>query len=289
MVYDALIAPFAEFAFMRRALAGCLILSLSAGPVGVFLMLRRMSLAGDALAHAILPGVAAAYFLFGLSILPMTVGGLAAGVAVAVAAGLVSRGTALREDASLAAFYLISLAAGVLIVSVRESNTDLMHVLFGNVLALDDAALLLLAVAATVSVFTFAILLRPLVAECVDPDFLKLAGGPSLATHLGFLLLVVLNMVSGFQALGTLLAVGLMILPAASAHFWVRNLMPLLLLATGFAMASCVCGLITSYHFGVPSGPAITLSAGTVYLASLAIGPVGGLIWLALPRRHRAA
>src|SRR6476661_8666868 len=164
-----LIDPFAEFEFMRRAL------------VGVFLMLRRMSLTGDAMAHAILPGAAIGYLFAGLSLPAMTIGGLAAGVVVAVAAGLVSRFTALKEDASLAAFYLLSLALGVTIVSLRGSNVDLLHVLFGTVLALDDPALYLLAAIATMTLIVLAVIYRPLVLECVDPGFLRSvshAGGP---------------------------------------------------------------------------------------------------------------
>ena len=103
-------------------------------------MLRRMSLMGDAMSHAILPGAAVGFLLGGLSLSAMSLGGFIAGLAVALAAGLVARSTILREDASLAAFYLVSLALGVLIVSVKGSNIDLLHVLFGTVLALDDAA-----------------------------------------------------------------------------------------------------------------------------------------------------
>ena len=140
-VYDFVVAPFVDYAFMQRALFGSLMLSLGACPVGVFLMLRRMSLSGDAMAHAILPGAAAGFLFYGLEILPMTVGGLLAGIVVALGAGAVSRFTVQREDASMAAFYLISLALGVLMVSMRGSSVDLMHVLFGTVLALDSEAL----------------------------------------------------------------------------------------------------------------------------------------------------
>ena len=143
-MYELLVEPFAEFGFMRRALVGCIAIAVGATPVGVFLMLRRMSLTGDAMAHAILPGAAIGFLVSGLSLGAMTIGGLVAGMAVALLSGLVTRVTELREDASLAAFYLISLAIGVLIVSTRGSNVDLMHVLFGSVLALDDAALILL-------------------------------------------------------------------------------------------------------------------------------------------------
>src|SRR3982751_3938648 len=117
MIYDTLVGPFIEFAFMRRALIGTLALALGAGPVGVFLMLRRMSLVGDAMAHAILPGAAIGFLLSGLSLFAMTAGGVIGGVVVAVLTGIVARATELKEDASLAAFYLVSLALGVTIVS----------------------------------------------------------------------------------------------------------------------------------------------------------------------------
>ncbi|MGL5735751.1 MAG: metal ABC transporter permease, partial [Beijerinckiaceae bacterium] len=123
-MFEFLIGPFAEFSFMRRALAGVIAIALAAGPIGIFLMLRRMSLVGDAMAHAILPGAAIGYLLAGLSLSAMTVGGLAAGIIVALLAGLISRTTVLREDAALASFYLLSLALGVTIVSLRGSNID---------------------------------------------------------------------------------------------------------------------------------------------------------------------
>ena len=145
----ALIDPFVEFAFMRRALVGCFALSLGAPPVGVFLVLRRLSLMGDAMSHAILPGAAIGFLVAGLSVPAMSLGGFIAGIAVVLLAGFVTRSTILREDASLAAFYLVSLALGVLIVSVKGSSIDLLHVLFGTVLALDDTALILIAAIAT--------------------------------------------------------------------------------------------------------------------------------------------
>src|SRR3954449_11088375 len=166
MIYDALIAPFTEFEFMRRALAAVIALALGGAPIGVFLMLRRMSLVGDAMAHAILPGAAVGFLLSGLNLFAMTFGGLIAGFAVALLAGLVARTTELKEDASLAAFYLISLALGVTIVSLKGTNIDLLRVLFGSVLALDDASLILLAGVATVTLVTLALLFRPLVVEC---------------------------------------------------------------------------------------------------------------------------
>lgn len=285
MIWDAVIQPFADFGFMRRALLGCLAVSLGATPVGVFLMLRRMSLTGDAMAHAILPGAAVGFLIAGLSLGAMTIGGLIAGMAVALLSGLVTRVTALREDASLAAFYLISLALGVLIVSTRGSNVDLMHVLFGTVLALNDAALILLCSIASISVLVLAILFRPLVLECADPQFLRSVSRLSAVTHFTFLSLVVLNLVGGFHALGTLMAVGIMILPAAAARFWAAGIGGMIFAAIAVAFFSSMTGLLLSYHYSLPSGPAIILVAGIVYAVSLICGPAGGLIAQALPRR----
>lgn len=289
MFYDALIGPFVEFEFMRRALAGAATLAVAGAPVGVFMMLRRMSLVGDAMAHAILPGAAIGFLLSGLNLLAMTLGGLIAGFTVALLSGVVTRLTQMREDASLAAFYLISLALGVTIVSIRGTNIDLLHVLFGNVLALDDTALLVIAFNATVTLLVLAVIYRPLVIECVDPVFLRSVSRTGAPVHLAFLALVVINLVNGFHALGTLLAVGLMILPACIGRFWTQDLTRIIVIAIGAAVVSGYAGLVLSFHFSIPSGPAIILVASLFYVLSLLFGTVGGLVWQAFPGRHLEA
>ena len=278
MIWDNLFLPFYDYAFMRRALYGCIAISVSATPIGVFLILRRMSLTGDAIACAILPGAAIGYLISGLSLGSMTIGGVVAGLTVALLSGLVSRITALREDASLAAFYIISLALGVVIVSTRGSNIDLMHILFGTVLALDNPTLTLLSTITTLSTITLVIFFRPLVLECVDPHFLRSVSSMSTVTHFTFLSLVVLNLVGGFHALGTLMAVGIMILPAAGARFWAVSLGGLITIAFVIATLSSLFGLLLSFNFSLPSGPAIILVAGTAYLFSLAFGSVDGIV-----------
>jgi len=288
-MYDFFIAPFVEFEFMRRALVGALALALGGAPMGVFLMLRRMSLTGDAMAHAILPGAALGFLVSGLDLFAMTFGGIIAGFTVALGAGLIARATELKEDASLAAFYLISLALGVLIVSLRGSNIDLLHVLFGTVLALDDATLILLAAIATITLFALALIWRPLVLECVDPNFLRSVSRSGAPTHLAFLALMVLNLIGGFHALGTLLAVGIMMLPAATARFWATDLTRMIVVAIAAAIASGIAGLLISYHTGAATGPAIILVAGALYAVSVVLGPVGGLKRRLVPARHLEA
>lgn len=281
-----LIVPFSEYTFMQRALVGSLTVCLGSVPVGVFMTLRRMSLTGDAMAHAILPGAAIAYLVSGISLIGMTVGGLGAGLLVVALSGWVARSTHLKEDTSLAAFYLISLALGVLILSLKRSNLDLFHLLFGNILALDNAALLLLASICSISLIIFAWLYRPLVIDCVDSSFLRRSGCASALAHYGFLVLMVINLVAGFHALGTLMAIGIMILPAAAARFWVRKIDHTLILSILFSFSGCYVGLLTSYYFDLPAGPAIVLSVGALYIVSLLIGLEGGYIQKNSSKRH---
>ena len=277
--------PFADYGFMRRALAGCLTLSAGAAPLGTILLLRRMSLVGDAMSHAILPGAALGYLLFGLSLTAMTLGGLLAGVLVALLAGVVTRHTALREDASFAGFYLISLALGVLLISLRGSNVDLLHVLFGSVLALDDPTLLLTAAIATATLLAMALIYRPLIVDCFDPGFLRMQGREGELAHAVFMLLLVLNLVGGFHSLGTLMAVAFVVLPAAAARFWVRGVGAQMALAMAVAVLGSVIGLQVSFHLGIAASAAITLSLGALYALSLAVGGHGSV----RAQRRRAA
>jgi zinc/manganese transport system permease protein len=289
MIYDALISPFLEFEFMRRALAAVVALSLGGAPIGVFLMLRRMSLVGDAMAHAILPGAAVGFLLSGLNLFAMTAGGLIAGFAVALLAGVVTRNTDLKEDASLATFYLASLALGVTIVSVKGTNIDLLHVLFGNILAMDDQTLLVVAFNATLTLMVLAVIYRPLVIESVDPLFLRTVSRAGGLAHLTFLALVVVNLVNGFQALGTLLAVGLMILPAGIARFWSRELTGMISIAVASAILSGYAGLVLSFQTRIPSGPAIILVAAALYILSILFGNVRGVVRQLFPAPHLEA
>lgn len=278
--------PFYDYAFMQRALIGSFTVCLGSVPVGIFMTLRRMSLTGDAMAHAILPGAAIAYLISGLSLLGLTLGGVFAGLIVAALAGWVARSTHLKEDTSLAAFYLISLALGVLVISIKQSNVDLFHVLFGNILALDNTALYLLASISSISLLLMALLYRPLVIECVDPSFFRHSGHASAAAHYGFLFLMVINLVSGFHALGTLMAIGIMILPAAAARFWVQSIDQILVAALLISAAGCYIGLLLSFYLDLPSGPAIIISLGIVYIFSILLGTHGGLINQLIPKRH---
>ena len=172
----------------------------------------------------------------------------------------------------MASFFIISLAAGVMLISLGGSSVDLTHVLFGSILAINSTALLLIAGISTLIVLTLAVVFRALVVECLDPLFLRGQSRRSGWVHSVFLGLLVLNLTAGFQTLGTLMAVGLMMLPATSARFWSKRLEGLIGIAIVLAMVASTGGLLLSFHLDIPSGPSIILLAGFGYLFSALFG-----------------
>jgi zinc/manganese transport system permease protein len=266
-----LFTPFSEYLFLRRALVGSTVLAASMAPLGTLLILRRMSLVGDAMAHAVLPGAVAGFLLAGLSIWAMALGGFVAAITVALLATVIAQRTQEYEDSSFAAIYLIALAIGVIGVAASGGRVDLAHLLFGSVLAVDDQGLLLAAIVASMTWLALAWLYRPLVLATLQTHFFD--GTPTATiVRVAFTVLVVMNLVAGFQILGTLMAVGLLILPAAAARQWATRLETLILLAALIGISSALTGLILSIQADLPSGPAIVLCAGSAYLISVVAG-----------------
>lgn len=276
------LSPF-DYAFMRRALAACLVLSLTAPILGVLLSLRGLSLMSEALSHAMLPGIALAFMLAGFSLPLMMLGGFTAGLVTVGLASLISLYSGLREDAAIASLFLLAMAVGVMVITLSGSALDLGHVLFGSVLAVDNTALLLVAASCSLVLVALAVAFRALVVECLDPLFLTLQGRHAGWTKALFMSLTVATLVVSFQTLGALMAAGLMLLPASAARYWSRRLETLLPLACGLAVLASTGGLLLSYHLDLPAGPAIVLLAGIGYAASTLLGPHGGML-----RRHTA-
>lgn len=286
-VFDFAFAPFFELDFMARALVASAAIAVVGAPVGVLLMFRRLSLVGDALGHALLPGAALGYLMWGLYFPALFFGGLIAGLLVAALASLVAQISPQKEESSLASMYLLSIAVGVILVSRSGSSVDLMHLLFGSVLALDETTLAMVLGASGIALLLWALLGRLLLFEALDAAHLERLGYPVKWIHFAFLFIVVLTLVTGFQALGTLMALGLVLLPAAAARFCVDSLPRQIFGAMLFGVVGSFAGLLASFHLNWPSGPAIVLSCGVIYLLALGFGPAHGL-W---PRwrkpRHR--
>jgi len=274
---------------LKRALVSALLVSVSGAPLGVLLVLRRMSLMGDVIAHAILPGTAAGFILAGLSMPIMGLGGLIAGLLVATVAGIATRFTAIREDASLATFYLLAVAVGILMLSLHGSAEDLEDILFGDAEAVDNELLVIMAAVSSFTIFMLAVIFRPLVVESFDPQFMKSVGGRGGVYHILFMLLVVLNMVEGYRTLGTLMASGLMLIPAVAAQFWTRRLAVLIGVAAVTGVFASIAGIFLAHNVQIPSGPAIVLILGLIYIVSALFGKHGSVRSRYFPGRHLKA
>lgn len=280
MVIHILFDPFLNYGFMRRAIVSCCALSISMTPIGIFLMLRRMSFMGDALSHAILPGVALSYFFFGISFIMMSIGGFISGLIVAIFYNWIHENTSLYKDAILSGLYLGFLSFGVILVSMQESDMNLLNLLFGSILLINMYTVMCIGVISTITVFGMAFFYRALVIETFDSDFLK--GNSIISSRViqfFFSLMVVLNLIASLRVTGTLMAVGLMILPGLSARCWVKSLVNMLLLSFCIALVCSWTGLLIAFYWLLPAGPMIVLCVSIILFISILFGKNEGILF----------
>lgn len=267
MLWDFFISPFVEYAFMQKALLSCFFLCLSAVPLGVFLLLRGLSLVGDSLSHGILPGIALAAIFFETAPVPLFVGGIIAGLIVAFISNQLSSRSIIPEDASFTVIYSLSLALGVLILFHHGTNTNVLHLLFGSVLGIDSTTLLLIFCVSVITIIYLILYRKLLLMYCFDPLLFQVAGKNHRLLMFGFLALVVSNLVASYQAIGTLLALGLMMLPAITGRMLCIHYRQIFNVSSLFGILGCYLGLLLSYHADWPSGPSIILCLGIQCLA----------------------
>jgi zinc/manganese transport system permease protein len=279
-------APIMADLAIRSAAAGALSLALGGAPLGVLLVARRMSLMGDAMSHALLPGVAIAFLVAGPDPWALTLGALIAALAVAAGSTLLSRSGAVPEDAGFAVFYLSALAAGILILGRTAGEQTVHELLFGEPGALDAQGLILAASAATATLVALALFVRGFLAEGADPTFMRAARAPGWALHILLMLLVALNLVAGFKAFGALMTVAMMMIPAASARYWARGYVGQAGSAVLISMAAGGLGLFVSARAGFEPGAVMTLAAAALFAVSAIFGPVRGLIQNLPGRAH---
>lgn len=276
-LHDFLVAPFA-YEFMRRGLLSAMLLGVSGGLLGCVLVLRRLALMGDALSHSLLPGVAAAWLLFGTSTIALFLGGLIAGLLTALGSALLSRLTRIKEDAAFGSLFILFFASGVALISKLPTRVNLADVLFGNILGVSPADLRVAMGVSGVTAAVFVVFFRSILLETFDPVFHRATGGRGGLVHLGFLTLTVLNLVAAMQTMGIVLALGLFLLPAVSAYLWCDRFVSMLLLSVGIALFGSVVGILASFHAGLASGAAIVLCLGAVFVLSALFSPRYGAL-----------
>jgi zinc/manganese transport system permease protein len=268
--YSAFIGPIIEYAFMRRALLSCLFFCLSAIPFGLLLQLRRLSLLGEAISHGLLPGIAIAYMITGFWIPSLLVGGIFSSLALLLLSRFLASRTKTNEDASLSSLYLVFLSLGVMIISLKVKATcNLTHLLFGNILAVDADSLMWIGVTSVCSFISFIVFYKPFVYECFDRDFSKQIGLNTSFYYMLFLTFIAGNVVLACQTMGTLMALGMMMIPVSIARLFGRHLNQIILYGILIGFVLCYLGLFLSYHFNLPSGPSMIVLSGLFYILTV--------------------
>jgi manganese/zinc/iron transport system permease protein len=283
-----------KYAFVARALTASILVGGLCGAVGTFLVLRRLSLMGDAAGHSTLPGICVAFLLAGsVSTLPIMAGALVSALLAAIAVGVITRGPRSRSDAAIGIVLSVFFGAGIVLLSYIQrvattSYAGLDAMLLGNVAGISPEQLIVLGVVTVLLGGATLLYLRPLSISTFDPGFAASVGIPVRAIHYGLLGALSLSVVVSVQAVGVVLVSAMLIIPGASAVYWFKRMPGVLAAAVGIGALSGALGAWISYLFeGVSTGPAMVLVATTFFLSSLAFGPRGGLLWRAVRRRRR--
>jgi manganese/iron transport system permease protein len=258
---DRLIEPL-QTGFMQSAFAAALLIALTCGVLGVYVVLRRMAFIGDAVSHAAMPGIVIAY-LNGWNLLS---GAVVGGVVSALGIGWIARRGLIREDTAIGIIFTGFFALGVAMLSVTRSFRDITSLLLGNVLAVTAADIAVIAVVAVVVCAVLVLLHKELELTSFDPIHAQVAGINADVTRYILLALLALAVVAGIQAVGIVLVSGLLITPAAAASLLTTRLVRMMLLSIGIAFVAVVAGLYTSYYFNVSAGAAIVLASSVCFL-----------------------
>ncbi|SEL58050.1 metal ABC transporter permease [Ectothiorhodospira marina] len=270
---EALSAPF-DYAFMQRALLTSILVGAICGLLSCFVVLKRWSLLGDAISHAVLPGVAIAYLLGW----PFFIGAFLAGAVSALGIGALERHTRIKSDAAMGLMFTFAFALGVVIIGKIATNTHLMHILFGNVLGVQYPALMLTLFSGVVALMAVWIFYRPLVLYTFDPMQARALGFNTSVVHYGLILLLTLTIVASLETVGIILVVAMLITPGATAHLLTERLTTMMLLSVGTGVLSAVLGLYLSFQFDLASGGAIVLVATALFTVALLAAPRHGLV-----------
>lgn len=265
-----------SYPFVRKGLLAGIFLAAAFAPLSPFVIQRRLSLAGDALAHGTLPGVFIAFSLFGLGSFTLAIGGYIATLLIVAIAAALSWRSIIKSDALLGATYIIFFSIGGVMVSSGSTSLNLQEFLIGTPLGIRDEMLLLTGAMALVSVVTMFIIYRPLALQTQDPAFFASLYRNGWWVTQGFMVLFVLVLITSVNAFGTLLSISFAILPALAARSWANSMVSIMFASFIFGVLACVGGMVLTLHIEyAPTGPTMVLFAGAIWLVSYLLGPFG--------------
>lgn len=263
-----------DFQFLQNALITSVMVGISAGIIGSFIILRGMSLMGDAISHAVLPGVALSYMLGSSYIIGATIFGMASAALI----GFVTKHSRLKNDTAIGIVFSAFFALGIILISFARSSTDLYHILFGNVLAVRDSDMFLTAAVLVNVLIAVPLFYKQLKLTSFAPTIAKSYGWNISAINYGLMFLLTLVAVTSLQTVGTILVIAMLITPAATAYQLTDKLLVMIVLSTVFGTLSSIVGLYFSYSYNLPSGATIVMAAAVFFIVAFIFAPKKGLI-----------
>jgi ABC-type Mn2+/Zn2+ transport system permease subunit len=269
-----------HYGFLQKALTTSIMVGIICGVIGCFIILRGMALMGDAISHAVLPGVALSYML-GINFF---FGAVFTGVLTSLGIGFISQHSRIKNDVSIGIMFTAAFASGIIMITLMKSSTDLYHILFGNVLAVRPSEMwstLLIGIIVLLSIYAFY---KELLVSSFDSTMAAAYGLPTRVIHYFLMTLLTLVTVASLQTVGIVLVVAMLITPAATAYLLTNRLWVMLYLSAGIGVLSSILGLYFSYTYNLASGAAIVLAATVLFILAFVLSPKQGLIWRAIKK-----
>lgn len=276
-----------QYEFIQRALIASVTIGISCGLIGTYIMLRRMSLIGDALAHAVLPGVVISFMVAGKSEIALFIGAVVSGILTVLLIGFVNRNSKIKEDTSIGIIFTGAFALGILLVSqLKQVHIDLSSYLFGDVLGVSTGDIMLSLVIMAVIILCIVIFYKQLLITSFDPTMAMTIGISTTLVHYMLMTLLSMSIVAGLQSVGVILIIAMLITPPATAYLLSNSLKKILILSSLLGMISSVIGLYLSYHFNFASGASIVLVAVVLFMLAFLFSPKEGVITKLIKRRE---
>ncbi len=271
---------------MQRGMTASVMVGILCAVVGCFVVLRGMAYLGDAMSHAILPGIAIAYILKG----DILIGALVAAILVALGIGFLTKRGAIKEDTAIGILFAATLSLGVALIStIKTYALDLTHILFGNVLGVGEADLILIAGLGIIVLLTLVLLYKELLVVSFDPVLAATIRLPTELLKNLLLVLMALVVVVSLQTVGVGLVAAMLVTPAATAYLLTRRLPTMMIVSALLGALASVVGLYLSYYFNLASGAAVVLTATVFFILVYLFAPQRGLLWTTLRRGRRRA
>jgi manganese transport system permease protein len=272
--------------FMQRALFGCALIGFTNGALSSFIVIRRLALMADAMAHSLLPGVAVALLLFGVAPGTLFVGALVAALLVAFGTQIISNSSRIKEDTALGLLFACSFSLGLVLISFSRLGVNVSDYLFGNILGLGDADLWIIYLISLIVLPMLVALERPLLLTVFEPSVAASQGVPVNTLKYLLMGLLVLSMISSLQAVGVILALGMLIAPAATIYLLSDSFTSMFWMGGILGGAGSCAGLLISFWLNLPSGPCIVLVLGLIFLSAYLFSPKYGIVAKLLRPRH---